>query len=135
MTIPSADGPGYPGSHPHADRPNWLPAETADDYLRNCREGLEEFSERRMARLLGLPRMKLWQIQMMAEIPDALFERLLCRKPSTKALAQIGAFLAGKPPKEDVERCPCCGHVLRVRWLRTDLAKITSEWLASSGRR
>jgi hypothetical protein len=20
--------PGYPGSHPHADRPNWRPAET-----------------------------------------------------------------------------------------------------------
>jgi hypothetical protein len=79
------DSPGYPGSHPHADRPNWRPAQTADDCLRNCREGLEVFSERRFACLMSLPRMKLWQMRMMAEIPEELFERLLresqARKP------------------------------------------------------
>jgi hypothetical protein len=131
MTIPS-EGPGYPGSHPHADRPNWRPAKTAEDYLRNCREGLEEYSERRLASLLGLPRMKIRQCKMMAEIPAELFERLLRSKPSTKALAQIGAVLAGKAPQEDVERCPCCGHVLRIRGLRTDMVKITKEWLAAN---
>ena len=77
---------GYPGSHPHSDRPNWRPSETVDDYLRNCREGLEEFSERRVAHLMGLPRMKLWQWRMMAGIPEDLFERLLQAKPSTKSL-------------------------------------------------
>jgi hypothetical protein len=133
MTILSED-PGYPGSHPHADQPNWQPAETADDYLRNCREGLEEFSERRLASLMGSPRIKLWQMRMMAAIPDDLFELLLRseRLPSTKALAQIGAVLAGKAPKEDVERCPCCGHILRTRWLRHDLVKITNEWLKTN---
>jgi hypothetical protein len=77
--------------------------------------------------------MKVWQARMMAEIPEELFERLLRSNPSTKALAQIGAVLAGKAPKEDIERCPCCGHILRMRWLRPDLVKITEEWLAASG--
>ena len=35
---------------------NWQPATTAEDYLRNCREGLEEWSERRFAKLSGIPR-------------------------------------------------------------------------------
>lgn len=120
-----------PGSHPHADRPNWRPAETPDDYLRNCREGIEEYSERRYAQLLGAPRIALWRGRMMAEIPDELFERLLRApgRPSSKALAQIGAALAGRLPAKDVERCPCCGHVFRTRGLRPDLVKITREWL------
>jgi hypothetical protein len=29
-----------PGEHSHSDRPNWRPAETADDYFSNCKEGL-----------------------------------------------------------------------------------------------
>jgi integrase len=44
------DRPGSPGSHPHSDRPNWQPATTIDDYLRNCREGLEEYPDRRAAK-------------------------------------------------------------------------------------
>jgi hypothetical protein len=134
MSARSPEGPGPPGSHPHADQPNWQPAKTADDYMRNCREGLEGFSERRLAGLMGLPRMKLWRMRMMAAIPDDLFELLLRseRLPSTKALAQIAAVLAGKAPKEDVERCPCCGHILRTRWLRPDLVKITNKWLAEN---
>jgi hypothetical protein len=83
-----------------------------------------------MARLMGWPRMKLWQCKMMASIPDDLFERLIRCKPSTKALAQIGAVFAGKAPQKDIERCPCCGHILRTRGLRSDLAKIVEEWLA-----
>lgn len=119
---------GYPSSHPHADRPNWRPAETGDDYLRNCQEGLEQYSERRMASLLGLPRMKLWQMRMMAAIPEGLFERLVRSRPRTKALAQIGALLAGNTPQTDVEHCPCCGCVLRTRGVRPDLVTIVNEW-------
>ena len=33
--------------------PNWQPAATINDYYRNCREGLEEYSERRAAELLA----------------------------------------------------------------------------------
>ena len=124
----------YPDSH-QADRRNWRKAETLDDYLRNCQEGLEEYSERRIARLLGWPRMKVWQCKMMAAIPDDLFERLLRSEPSTKALAQIGACLAGNAPQEDVERCPRCGHIFRMRGLKPDLARITADWLAAQAGR
>lgn len=72
---------GSQGSHPHADRPNWRPAETAEDYLRNCREGIEKYSDRRFARLMGVPRIALYRWQMMADIPDSLFERLLACRP------------------------------------------------------
>lgn len=88
-----------PGSHPHSDRPNWQPADTIGDYLTNCREGLENFSERRAAKLFGVSRAELWRWRLMAEIPEDLFERLLkaCKKPSTKALAAIGqALRSGK---------------------------------------
>ena len=40
--------PGSPESRPHSDRPNWQPAQTAEDYLRNIDDGLEDYSERRM---------------------------------------------------------------------------------------
>ena len=73
--------PCSPGSHPHSDRPNWEPAETANDYLRNCREGLEAYSDRRMAKLLGWSRAHLWRAKLMAEIPEDLFERLPARVP------------------------------------------------------
>ena len=47
---------GTPGSHPHSDRPNWRQAETLDEYLANCREGLEQYSDRRAAKLMGVSR-------------------------------------------------------------------------------
>ncbi len=125
---------GAPGSHPHSDRPNWRPAETADEYVRNCQEGLETYSERRMAKLLGISRARLWRWKLMAEIPEELFERLLAEMnhvPSTKELANVGRALYGHGPAHDVERCPHCGEVLRVRgrW-RPDTAKIVNEWLS-----
>ncbi len=125
---------GSPGNHPHSDRPNWRPAETAEDYLRNCDDGLETYSERRMAKLLGVSRTALWRWRMMAEIPEELFERLLAEAnhvPSTKELANIGRALNGHGPAHDAERCPHCGEVIRVRvrW-RPDTAKIVNEWLS-----
>ena len=50
-TVGASDG--SPGSHSHSDRPNWQPAGTAHDYLRNCDDGLEVYSERRMPKLLA----------------------------------------------------------------------------------
>ncbi len=125
---------GSPGSHPHSDRPNWRPAETVADYLRNCDDGLETYSERRMAKLLGVSRTALWRWRMMAEIPEELFERLLAEAnhvPSTKELANIGRALNGHGPSHDAEYCPHCGEVIRVRgrW-RPDTAKIVNEWLS-----
>ncbi len=125
---------GSPGSHPHSDRPNWRPAETVADYLRNCDDGLETYSERRMAKLLGVSRTALWRWRMMAEIPEELFERLLAEADhvlSTKELANIGRALYGHGPAHDVERCPHCGEVIRVRgrW-RPSTAKIVNEWLS-----
>jgi hypothetical protein len=69
------DESGSPGSH-HNGR-NWRPAETFDEYLRNCREGLEERSDRRAAKLLGWSRIHFYRVRLMAELPDDLFEMLL----------------------------------------------------------
>lgn len=106
---------GSPGSHPHI--PNWRPAETPDDYLRNCREGSEKYSERRFAKLTGMSRVQLWRGKMMAQIPDALFDRLmrLDPKPQERQLAALGQWLAGGQPVHEVERCPHCGGVTRGR--------------------
>jgi len=126
--------PPATGHHPHSDRPNWQPAQTAEDYLRNIDDGLEDYSERRMAKLLGVSRTTLWRWKWMGEIPDELFERLLDRAdhvPSTKEFANIGRALSGHRPAHDVERCPHCGEVLRMRgrW-RSSTARIVNEWLS-----
>ena len=125
--------PCSPGSHSHSDRPNWLPAETADDYLRNCDDGLEAYSDRRMAKLLGVSRTALWRWKLMAKIPEELFKRLLARAdqvPSTKEFANIARALNGHVQSHDAERCSHCGEVLRVRGrLRSSTARIVNEWL------
>ncbi len=125
---------GPPGSHPHSDRPNWQPAATASDYLRNCQEGIEAYADRRMAKLLGISRARLWRWKLMAEVPEELFERLLAETshvPCTKELANVARALNGPGPTHDAERCPHCGEVLRVRgrW-RPGTAKIVNEWLS-----
>src|SRR6266581_1984092 len=113
-----------PGSHPHSDRPNWRPAETIEDYIRNCRESLEQYSDRRMAKLLGIPRVQLWRWQLMAELPEGLLDRLFeaarkrKRPTSTKELAHIAlALRRGLDAffQSEAECCPHCGEVLRVR--------------------
>ncbi len=126
--------PGSPGSHPHSDRPNWRPAEAANDYLRNCDDGLEAYSDRRMAKLLGWSRAHLWRAKLMAEIPEELFERLLAGADhvlSTKELANVARALNGRGPSHDAELCPHCGETLRVRgrW-RPDTAIIVNDWLS-----
>ena len=125
---------GSPGSHPHSDRPNWQQAETIADYARNIREGLEEYSDRRAAKLLGRSRIHVYRAKLVAELPNALFERLLdAGVVSSKALANVAQALRHKDPQSaDVERCPHCGGVLRVRAHLSRKARIAfAEWLAS----
>jgi|SRR6266850_6643396 hypothetical protein len=122
---------GSPGSHPHADRPNWQPATTIDEYLRNCREGLEEYSHRRATKLLGMTRMATWRAVWVAKLPEELVNRLLRkpgRKPSMKTLADVARAMIGRNTAE-VECCPHCGGLLRVRELPADVRAIVNEWI------
>ncbi len=132
----SGETTGSPGSHPYADRRNWQPAETIEDYFRDVEEGLEEYSDRRAAKLMGESRAWLWRAKLMASLPEDLFERLLNETdhvPSAKELANIARALQGKGDSADVESCPHCGGVLRVRgrW-RESTAKVVNDWLKTS---
>jgi hypothetical protein len=116
---------------PRGAIPNWAPATTADEYLRNCREGLEEYSDRRFALLMGWPRVQVFRVKLVAELPEALFERLLdagiC---SAKALAGVALALRRGRNCGDVERCPHCGGVLRVRYPIGKAARsVIATWL------
>jgi hypothetical protein len=134
MTAPAT---GSPGSHPHTDQPNWRPADTYEEYIVNCREGLETYSERRVAKLLGMSRIHLWRAHMMAAIPDDLFELLMVagrRNPrilSSKALASIGQmFTRDVDNVAEVEHCPHCGGLVRIRpRVNAKLARVVADWL------
>jgi hypothetical protein len=96
---------------------NWQPATTASEYLRNCQEGLEEYSDRRFAKLMGWSRMQVYRARLMAELPDALFEALLkAGVRSAKAMAQAAlALKRDEPLAREIERCPHCDGIIRVR--------------------
>ena len=127
---------GSPGSHPHSDRPNWQPAESIDDYLSNCREGLEEFSERRAAKVMGVSRAWIWRAKLLATIPEELFERLVegPEPTSPRELGNVARALRGEGAGFDVETCPHCGGVVRLRgrW-RASTAKVVNDWLKTAG--
>lgn len=120
-----------PGSHPHADRRNWRPADNIDDFFRNCQDGLETYSDRKAAKLMGISRVELWRWKMMACLPDDLFEGLLNgRYPSTKSLAAVAVALKNSGPIAEVERCPHCGGRLRLRpSVSRENSKIVAEWI------
>lgn len=113
----------HPGVHPHSDRPNWRPAETFDDYISNCREGSESYTDVRAAKLLGDSRVKLYRARLMAQLPDDLFDRLLIAarkkaggKFSSKIFANIAIALAnGGNIGSSCECCPHCGETIRKR--------------------
>ena len=120
---------------PRGAIPNWRPATTFEDYLRNCREGLEEYSDRRAAQLLRWSRMRLHRARLMAELPDALFEQLLAHGVlSSKALANIAIAHKTGNIIDEIEHCPHCGGVLRAR-LRVGKAAQAAigAWLESIG--
>jgi hypothetical protein len=122
-----------PGSHPHADRANWQPADTLEGYLTNIREGLEDFSDRRACALLGWSRAKLWRVRQAGRLPEPLFERLLHLEPmpSWREMANIArSLLDGEAHFEASERCPSCGHALRVRRrFSKEAAEAVSAWI------
>jgi hypothetical protein len=129
----TADDRCSPGSHPHSDRPNWRPAETINEYLANCDDGLEKYSDRRAAKLWGVSRAELWRWRLMADIPDELLDRLLELDPlpSTKSLALIAQAARGGKASPDVECCPHCGSIVRFRRrISAKAAKVINDWLA-----
>ena len=121
-----------PGNHPHADRPNWQPADDISTYLESCREGLEEYSDKRACELLGWSRSKLWRVRKAGQLPEELFERLIAQNkmPSWSELAAIaGALFEGESPVE-CENCPHCGGVLRTRKRVSEKsAQIVDTWI------
>jgi len=124
---------GTPGGHLHADRRNWRPASTIEEYLENCRAGLEAYSDRRAAKLMGHSRTAVWRTKLIAELPSDLFDRLIEqeRPPSIRELASIARALRGDPVPMEVERCPHCSEVLRERsrW-SAGSAAIVEAWQA-----
>src|SRR5262245_18149929 len=119
-----------PGSHPHADRPNWRPAETLEDYLRNVREGLEQTSDRRLAKLMDVPRTKLWRMRLLAELPEDLFERLLAAGVHSRQLASVAqAMRTGEVALEADGKCPHCGGLLYRKRISGKAVKLVNDWL------
>jgi hypothetical protein len=114
--IEAENDSGSPGSHYGR---NWRPATTLKDYVRNCEAGLEKYSDRRMAKLMGVSRVQLYRYQLMAEIPEVEWDALLAQdvRWSTKALANVGLAMSTDDPlvKVDIEHCPHCGGVVRER--------------------
>jgi hypothetical protein len=126
-----SDG-GSHGGNPHADRPNWRPAETIDEYMSNCREGLEDYSDRRAAKLVGMTRIQLYRAKLVAKLPNELFELLLKERLSTRAMAQVAlALRRGENTKAEACVCPNCGHVLSIRGLVSKrVVSIVNAWLS-----
>jgi hypothetical protein len=86
-----------------------------------------------MAKLMGLPRIRLYRAMLMAELPEELFELLLATGMSSKGLAQVALALRRDAPfSADVERCPHCGGVLRLQaHVPHKALKVISAWLAA----
>lgn len=128
-----------PGNNPHEDRRNWRPAETLEEYLHNCREGLETYSDSQAARILCVSRTELWRWQLMSELPEDLFESLLKaqKKPSSRSLANAAmALRTGETGESGTECCPHCGRVIRRRKRVNDAAlKILEDYFENGGAR
>ena len=122
-----------PGEHPHSDRPNWRPAETLDEYLSNCQEGLEQYTYDRDYKLIGMNRMEGWRCRKWNQLPPDLIDYLLSQrkvKLSSRGLAQIAQFFErGGKNFAEVQCCPNCGYKLRTRYLvPPKVMDLLSEW-------
>src|SRR5262245_41374639 len=125
---------GSPGSHLR----NWrLGDDDAEELaLQRLRDALHDnpdISDRRLAKLLDVPRMMIWRMRLYHAIPDGLFERLLDARVGRKALIWMGRHCRKNDPSAlpPVERecCPNCGHVLRVRSTAINRAiDILNKW-------
>src|SRR5262245_59246494 len=107
---------GSPGSHLH----NWQPGDDDAEELalQKLADAIRDgASERKLAKLLDLPRTKIWRMKNMAAVPSLLGDLLWEAGVRRRELAAIGRAL--KDGKElqrgEVQCCPNCGHRLRVR--------------------
>jgi hypothetical protein len=102
--------------------------------------GLEKFSERRLAKLLGVSPAQLSRQKLMAQIPNNLLDRLQAAGRenrrgrhaviSSKQLAAIGRALSGGPLEVEAERCPHCGGLLKIRRrIPQHLVHVVTEWM------
>jgi hypothetical protein len=111
------DETGFPGSRGR----NWRPGDddSEDLLLQKLLDALRDGkSEREVAKLLNVPRTLFWHAKKLNAIPQGLFERLLAARVGAKALTYIGRLCehgVEELPPVEVERCPACGHLLRVR--------------------
>jgi hypothetical protein len=100
--------------------------------MRNCHEGLETFSQRRVAKLIAWTRVDIWRAMLITDIPQELFELLLASDdpPSPRELANVALTLRDNHESTDIERCPHCRTVLRVRGrLRKTTREVLQRWL------
>jgi hypothetical protein len=82
-----------PGSHPHADRPNWRPATTLEEYQRNVVEGLEPFSQRRAAKAMGVSLGKIQRMKLLTHVPEELSKILWAARVGSRTMAEVGRAL------------------------------------------
>jgi hypothetical protein len=132
MSAALADG-GSHGSHPHA-RPNWRPAETIDEYMSNCREGLEDFSDRRAAKLLGMTRIQLYRAKLMAETARRIIRVVAQGTPQHQG---YGAGRARSAPGREHEsrslRLPELRAYPQHPWSRQQTRRPHRQRMASKG--
>ena len=126
---------GSPSSHLR----NWRPGDdNADELLQQkiadaLRDGK---SERQIAKLLNIPRTKLWRGKKMAAIPEPLVDRLFEARVGVKAMLWIARYYeAGAAPPIEIEYCPHCGGELRVRDKNIRRAvEVMSQWVEDTAR-
>lgn len=104
-----------PGSTTEAARRNFH----IDDYLQMCRDGEATFSISEAARVMGVSRMHVYRMMMLAEVSDEEFEEILAEREE-RGLTSLSALYdevkrrTGRA-REYVEHCPHCGGALRTR--------------------
>src|SRR5215469_14844414 len=81
-----------------------------------------------------MSRVQLYRCKMLAEIPEGPFEELLARNVGNRAMVALGETLSrGGSYSPEVERCPHCGEVLRVRrHIDERVADAIEVWLAKT---
>jgi len=120
---------------------NWRPGdddadELAQQRLRDALRDDPDISDRRLAKLLDMPRTTIWQMRLYAAIPDGLFDRLIAAGVGTKALIWMGRHFRNggdqsELPPIEWECCPNCGHKLRARSVKgiPQAIDILNQWI------
>ena len=69
---------GSAGSHRFSATGSWRRHRRS--YLANCREGLDTYSDRHMAKLMGWSRIQIYRAKLLTSLPDSVFETLLAAR-------------------------------------------------------